>query len=123
MNLVPESRIITANGEYAFADASLRVPAGIHGGRRAIIEVDVTSPSETGDGEGEDPGTFGGGAVEFGYQGESGLFVPYRNDSGDPIQTLVAYGREIVVPRSGIVAIKLTGATAPSIKVSLLPVP
>lgn len=120
---VPATRVITADGEYAFVDASSRVPAGIHGGKSALLEIDITSPADTGDGEGEDPGTFGGGTVTLGYQGESGLFVPYRDDAGDPITAAVPYGRVVTVPISGIVALKLEGATDPSLKVSLIPKP
>jgi hypothetical protein len=105
MTPVPANRTLIANGEYGFADAANQVPTGVYGGKMAFLELD---------------GDFGGGTATLGYEGESGNFVPYRDDAGAEIETLVPYGRQVGVPISGIVAVKLAGATAPALKVSLI---
>ncbi len=105
MTPVPANRLLIANGEYGFFDAANQAPPGIHRGKMAFLELD---------------GDFGGGTATLGYEGESGNFVPYRDDAGAEIATLVPYGRQVGVPISGIVAVKLVGAAAPALNVSLI---
>lgn len=109
---VPENRIITANGDYGFVTADLRLPTGITSGGNAVMEVDVHPTA----------GTFGGRTVTLGYQGESGAFVAFKDGSGSPIAGTAAFGSKVGVPISGILAVSVTGAGgAPKILVSAIP--
>ncbi len=112
MTPVPANRTLTANGEYSFLDAGGNVPAGIYGGGKALIEVDVHPVA----------GTFGGRTVTLGYQGESGAFVAFKDASGSPISGTAAFGSEVRVPISGILAVSVTGAAGdPKLIVSAIP--
>jgi hypothetical protein len=114
MTSLPLNRTLTANGDYGFARADNQVPTGISAGRKALIEVDVHP----------DAGTFGGRTVTLGYQGESGNFVAYKDSAGTPIAGTAAFGAEVRVPISGILAVSVTGAgAAPKLIVSAIAAP
>jgi hypothetical protein len=106
---LPADRILLANGDY-----SITAPGSVFTGRKCLLEIDE-APGLT--------GTFGGRTVGIGYVGESGKFVPYRDAAGAPLTTTAAYGREVAVPRSGLVAVQVSGGgTLPQLIVSLVPV-
>ena len=85
---------ITANNEYVFP---VRPSTS-----RVVLEVD---------------GGFGGGTVTPGYQGLGGGFVALRDDAGAEITSTVPRAWEVFVPLSGKLAIKVTGATTPTLVV------
>ena len=94
MTSIANGGTITANGDYVFPvrASTARVP----------LEVD---------------GTFGGGTVTPGYQGLSGAFVPHRDSAGAIITTTNPATWEVFVPLSGLLAIRVAGATTPALVV------
>jgi len=92
---IPENNTITTNDEFM-------LPAGRPGG---VVLIDLS-------------GNFGGGTAALGFKGGDGLFTAFKDAAGDAV---TATGRDawaFDVPKSGVVVVKLTGATAPALVVS-----
>jgi hypothetical protein len=95
MTVISFSNKITADGEYEFLDA-------FRAGRSVVMEVS---------------GTFGSGTATFGFKDAGGAFQSYKDSAGDAVTCTANGALEVVVPASGVLAVKLAGATAPSLTV------
>ena len=63
-------------------------------------------------------GDFGGGTITVGYQDALGEFAPYLTQEGEEYTaTEGSYWDNVPCPPSGIIALKLAGATDPEIRV------
>ena len=63
--------------------------------------------------------TFGGGAVALEIKDAAGNAIPLTDDSGTAISITVATARNLEVPSGSEVRATLSGATAPSLLVSI----
>lgn len=101
MTIISLSNKITADGEYEFLDA-------FRAGREVVMEVS---------------GTFGSGTATFGFKDAAGAFQSYKDDAGDARTTTGNGVLRVTVPASGVLAVKLAGATNPSLTVGITKVP
>lgn len=101
MTIISLSNKIKADGEYEFLDS-------VRPGREVVMEIH---------------GTFGSGTATFGFRDGAGAFQSYKDSSGTA-QTCTANGAlQVTVPASGVLAVKLAGATTPSLTVSVSKLP
>ena len=101
MTIIALSNKITADGEYEFLDA-------VRPGREVVMEIH---------------GTFGSGIATFGFRDGAGAFQSFKDDNGTA-RTVTANGAlQVTVPASGVLAVKLSGATTPSLSVSVSKLP
>lgn len=89
---------ITSNGDYFFEC--------LQPGGRFILRVS---------------GAFGGGTVTPGFDDGLGNFVAYRDSLGAVISSTVATGWRFDIPDSAVMGLRVTGATAPNIRIGLTP--
>jgi hypothetical protein len=101
MTSIPLSRPITEDGEYKF-DTTYR------GSRELQFEV---------------TGTFGSGTATIGYQDAAGAFCSYKDGNGAAIAFSANGGYRCLVPASGILCLKVAGATTPSLTATLTKIP
>ena len=92
---------IVADGEYKF-DTTFR------GSRE--IQFEVT-------------GTFGSGTATLGYQDAAADFCSYKDANGTAIAFSANGGYRCLVPASGILCLKVAGATTPSLLATLTKIP
>lgn len=64
-------------------------------------------------------GTYGGGTLTYGYTDSDDNFVALKKADDSDLTATANSGYIIIAPPSGALAVKLTGATAPNIKISL----
>jgi hypothetical protein len=97
MTIISLSNLIKADGEYEFLDA-------VRPGRGIVMEIH---------------GTFGSGTATFGFRDGAGAFQSYKDANGTAQTCTANAALQVTVPSSGVLAVKLAGATAPSLTVSI----
>jgi len=92
--------IITATGTHFFTEETFQP------GRLALMGFS---------------GTFGGTTVTLGYRVGASTFVPYVKEDGTNVTLTSPGGFQVRVMRSGVVGVQLTGGSAISVDIDVLP--
>jgi hypothetical protein len=101
MTIKSLSNLILADGEYEFLEA-------VRPGREIVFEIS---------------GTFGSGTATFGFRDAAGAFQSFKDANGTAQTATANAVLCVTVPASGVLAVKLAGATTPSLSAAMTKVP